>query len=47
MARNKNAVAYSNVYTAIIGLALAAVLFTAGFVLYNCYTDYGVFFNIP
>ena len=36
----------SNLYTALIALTLLAVVFTAGYVAYSCYADYGTIFKI-
>jgi len=37
----------SNLYTIILALAFAVVLATAALVAYNCYIQYGTFFEIP
>jgi hypothetical protein len=45
--RGRKVVALSNLYTIILALAFCAVLATALFVGYKCYTQYGTFFKIP
>lgn len=37
----------SNLYTAILAVALATVLATAAYVAYQCYTQYGTIFGMP
>ncbi|MBN1127056.1 MAG: hypothetical protein JXA82_18790 [Sedimentisphaerales bacterium] len=36
----------SGLYTAILALTLLAIVFTAGFVVYKCQTDYKTMFTI-
>jgi biopolymer transport protein ExbB/TolQ len=36
-----------NLYTAILAVAFGIVLASAGFVAYQCYTQYGTLFSIP
>lgn len=36
----------TDLYTALVALTLLAVLFTAGFVAYQCLTDYGTLIKI-
>jgi hypothetical protein len=45
--RGGKIVPVDNIYTALIGLALAVVLATAGLVAYMCYFQYGTFYQIP
>lgn len=45
--RGGKIIAVDNLYTVILGLALAIVLATAGFVVYKCYMQYGTFYQIP
>ena len=44
--RGKKITAPDNLYTAILAFALVAVLATAGFVAYQCYTQYETLFKI-
>lgn len=37
----------SNLYTAILAVALGVVLATAAFVTFQCYTQYGTIFGMP
>lgn len=37
----------NNVYTALLALAFCAILATAAFVAFKCYTQYGTFFTLP
>jgi len=37
----------NNLYTIILGLAFAAVLATAVFVAFRCYSQYGTVFSMP
>ena len=46
-ARGKKISVPDNLYTAILALAFCAVLATAAFVVYQCYTQYGTIFQIP
>ena len=46
-ARGKKVTVPDNLYTIILALAFCAVLATAAFVAYQCYTQYGVLFKIP
>jgi hypothetical protein len=46
-ARGKKATVPDNLYTIILALAFCAVLATAAFVAYKCYTQYGTIFQIP
>jgi len=39
--------ASNNIYTIILAFAFAIVLATAAFAAYNCYFQYGTFFEIP
>jgi len=39
--------AESNLYTAILALALAVVIAAAAFVAYKCYLQYGTVFKMP
>jgi len=45
--RGKKLTVPDNLYTIILALAFCAVLATAGFVAYQCYTQYGTIFKIP
>ena len=36
-----------NLYTVILAFAFCAVLATAAFVAYKCYSQYGTIFNLP
>jgi len=42
----KKITAPDNIYTVILAVAFCAVLATAVFVAYQCYTQYGTIFNI-
>ncbi len=44
--RGKKVTAPDNLYTVILSLALAAVLATAGYVAYQCLTQYETLFKI-
>jgi len=44
--RGKKVSVPDNLYTAILAVALVAVLATAGFVAYQCYTQYETLFTI-
>ena len=44
---NVKVVASNNIYTVILGLAVLAVLATAVFVAYECYSQYETIFTIP
>ena len=46
-ARGKKATVPDNLYTIILAMALCAVLAAAVFVAYQCYTQYGTFYEIP
>jgi len=46
-ARGKKATVPDNLYTIVLALAFCAVLATAAFVAYQCYTQYRVLFEIP
>lgn len=46
-ARGKKVTVPYNLYTIILALAFCAVLATAAFVAYQCYTQYGTVFKIP
>ncbi|HNY79013.1 MAG TPA: hypothetical protein PLU87_12775 [Sedimentisphaerales bacterium] len=37
----------SNLYTAILAVALGAVVATAAFVAFQCYSQYGTIFGMP
>lgn len=37
----------SNLYTAILAVALGVVLATAAFVTFKCFTQYGTIFGLP
>lgn len=45
--RGGQAVPVNNVYTAILALACLVVLATAAFVVYKCYVQYDIFFQLP
>ena len=45
--RGGKIIAVDNLYTVILGLALAVVVATAGFVVFKCYMQYGTFYQIP
>ena len=45
--RGKKIIALDNLYTIILAIAFCAVLATAAFVAYKCYTQYGTIFKIP
>lgn len=45
--RTAKLVGRDNLYTALLAIAVGAVLATAGFVAYMCYTQYGTFFKMP
>jgi hypothetical protein len=45
-ARGKKVTIPDNIYTVILVVAFGAVLATAAFVAYQCYTQYGTIFNI-
>ncbi len=42
----KKPVASSDVYTAIVAIAFGAVIATAAYVAFTCYTNYGTIFSI-
>jgi cell division protein FtsL len=44
--RGKKITATDNIYTVILAVAFLAVLATAVFVAYQCYTQYGTIFKI-
>jgi hypothetical protein len=44
--RSKKITAPDNIYTVILAMAFCAVLATAVFVAYQCYTQYGTIFSI-
>ena len=44
--QGKKITAPDNIYTALLAVAFCAVLATAVFVAYQCYTQYGTIFNI-
>jgi cell division protein FtsL len=44
--RSKKITAADNLYTVILAVAFFAVLATAVFVAYQCYTQYGTIFNM-
>ena len=46
-ARGKKITVPDNLYTIILALAFCAVLATAVFVAYQCYTQYGTILKIP
>ncbi len=46
-ARGKKVTVPDSLYTVILALAFCAVLATAAFVAYQCYTQYGTIFKIP
>ena len=46
-ARGKKVTVPYNLYTIILALAFCAVLDSAAFVAYQCYTQYGTLFKIP
>jgi hypothetical protein len=45
--RGEKVTAPSNLYTAILALALGAVVASAAFVVYMCYSQYNTVFRIP
>lgn len=45
--RGGKIIAVDNLYTVILGLALAIVMATVGLVIYKCYMQYGTFYQIP
>ncbi len=45
--RGGKATVFSNLYTAILALALGVVVVTAVFVAYKCYFQYNTIFKIP
>jgi cell division protein FtsL len=44
--RGKKITASDNLYTVVLAVAFLAVLATAVFVAYQCYSQYGTIFNI-
>ena len=44
--RGKKVSVPDNLYTVILAMALCAVLATAGYVAFQCHTQYGAIFNI-
>ena len=46
MSPGKKSVAMSNLYTAILALAVGVVIATAAFVAYKCFNDYETIFKI-
>jgi hypothetical protein len=46
-ARGKKVTVPDNLYTIILALAFCAVLATAAFVAYQCFTQYETIFKIP
>jgi len=44
--RGKKITAADNLYTVVLAVAFFAVLATAAFVAYQCYTQYGTIFKI-
>ncbi len=46
-ARGKKVTVLDNLYTIILALAFCAVLAATVFVAYQCYTQYGTFYEIP
>ena len=45
--RGKKVAIPSNIYTAILALALAVIFASAAYIAYICYTHYGTIFKIP
>ncbi len=46
-ATGRKIIALDNLYTVLLAVAVAAVLVSAVFVAFKCYTQYGTIFKIP